>query len=393
MKRTFWEFAGAASMMLALGLFQHELVSLRAEHRERLARAEAQLALRPAPADLREQAASQASATLLASLDERLSPLEQRQRETDALRDAAALEQQMTAARRDAADREQRLAADVDATRSRVAAQESALRDIERQAREADARSRALADRLADRLPPDKTVLTGDLLLPTVQLEGGDTVGAGTLVRSSRNPDSGEVENYVLTAWHVCRNIFADTPNARRDGIVINAYVSADQALRLRGDLVVYDASIDTALVRLRSDRVFDHVARVATPAAAAAVTVWDDVLAVGCPLGSDPIATRGAITNTHNVLRGTNYWMINAPTYYGNSGGGVFLDESRALIGVFSKIYTHGVGTPVVVPHMGLCTPISTIRDWLSGQDLGHVLQAQTSTETDAANLAAPAK
>ena len=68
--------------------------------------------------------------------------------------------------------------------------------------------------------------------------------------------------------------------------------------------------------------------------------------------------------------------WMINAPTYLGNSGGGVFLAGSRRLLGVFSKIYTHGTMRPDVIPHLGLCTPISSVVDWLEETDYRFVTE-----------------
>ena len=62
----------------------------------------------------------------------------------------------------------------------------------------------------------------------------------------------------------------------------------------------------------------------------------------------------------------GETYWMINAPTYIGNSGGGIFDSETHELLGIFSKIYTHGNLRPTVVPHMGLVVPLETIYDWM---------------------------
>jgi hypothetical protein len=57
---------------------------------------------------------------------------------------------------------------------------------------------------------------------------------------------------------------------------------------------------------------------------------------------------------------------MISAPTYIGNSGGGIFDAQTHELLGIFSKIYTHGNLRPTVVPHMGLVTPLITVYDWL---------------------------
>ncbi|MHC4815442.1 MAG: serine protease family protein, partial [Planctomycetota bacterium] len=102
---------------------------------------------------------------------------------------------------------------------------------------------------------------------------------------------------------------------------------------------------------------------------------VFDPVYAIGCPLGNDPIHTQGEISSMRNELNGSNYWMINSPTYFGNSGGAVYLGDNRKLAGVFSKIYTHGRGTPVVIPHMGLFTPVTLIRAWLKEEKKAHVL------------------
>ncbi|MBK8976076.1 MAG: trypsin-like peptidase domain-containing protein [Planctomycetes bacterium] len=310
------------------------------------------------------------------ALDERLERVEERvDAATRSAEDARELESELEAARREARSFQTTIARDVDATRSLVQSYEAALRETDARTREAAEQSRTVLEQLHGRAEPDADVLTRELLLPTVQLEGRDTVGSGTLVRSARNAATGEVENYVLTAYHVVRNIFTDTPTAKRDGMSIKMYLPGGERLTVRGDLVASERSIDVALVRLQTDRVFDTVARVVPRDRATGIAVWDGVFAIGCPLGNDPIPTRGVITSTRNVINGSNYWMLNAPTYYGNSGGGIFLAETRELAGVFSKIYTHGHGVPVVVPHMGLCTPMATVYEWLDREGLAAVL------------------
>ena len=96
---------------------------------------------------------------------------------------------------------------------------------------------------------------------------------------------------------------------------------------------------------------------------------IFDSIYAVGCPLGNDPIPTSGEIADTNHRVDGNTYWMISAPTYIGNSGGGIYDAKSGALLGIFSKIYTHGNLRPTVVPHMGLVTPMSQIYDWLESK------------------------
>jgi S1-C subfamily serine protease len=230
---------------------------------------------------------------------------------------------------------------------------------------------------LAVHLQRDPNTLTEEVLSPAVQLNGDDTVGSGTLIFSDKNPKTKKVETYAITSYHVVRNILADTPRAKREGISITIYDPKAKGGReeLRCDVVSFDSKIDAALVRIRTTRTFKNLARVISKDAANKVQVWDSVYAIGCPLGNDPIPSQGEVSSLHNELNGANYWMINAPTYFGNSGGAVYLSATRELTGVFSKIYTHGRGNPVVIPHMGLFTPMPLIYDWLEREKLAFVL------------------
>jgi S1-C subfamily serine protease len=108
------------------------------------------------------------------------------------------------------------------------------------------------------------------------------------------------------------------------------------------------------------------HGARLASRSALAEVRVFDPIYAVGCPLGNDPIPTLGEVAATQHVVDGQSYWMVSAPTYIGNSGGGIFDAQTHELIGIFSKIYTHGATRSTIVPHMGLATPMPVVYEWL---------------------------
>ena len=76
---------------------------------------------------------------------------------------------------------------------------------------------------------------------------------------------------------------------------------------------------------------------------------------------------------------------MVSSPAFFGNSGGGVFLADSLELIGVFSKIYTHGSYRPQLVTHMGLAVPLDVRHDWLADMGYGFL-----DPEVRAAALAA---
>lgn len=247
----------------------------------------------------------------------------------------------------------------------------------------------AIAD-LAREIYRDPNELTRTMLLPTVQLNGEDTVGSGTIVFSGEMPGSKAVETYALTSYHVVRNILADTPRAQHEGFEVTVYLPGER-LVVKGKMVASQPKIDTALVRLLTDRKLPYVANVLPRAETTSVKVWDQVCAVGCPLGNDPVPSHGEVSSLQNELNGANYWMVNAPTYFGNSGGGIYRADTRQLIGVFSKIYTHGKGTPVVVPHMGLCTPIEAVYEWLAAEKLDHLLQSSSVSRVDLTRLASP--
>lgn len=390
MNRTLLEILGVLALAVLLVSLYGQLDVLRertadvAELRETVARAtEAAADDKPS----REEMEALRS-TLLSDLDRRLSDIDRR------LSDASQTAEEACTLRAELRSVEQRTAlfrAEVERDVSRAyEIVDNYQSELRAKADRVGATALDNASRLAElqrTVLRDARELTERMILPTIQLNGEDTVGSGTLILSGPDPriegSDGEVVNYVITSYHVVRNIFADTPKAKKDGVEVTIYSVADDGGNdtFKADMVAFDARIDAALLKLRTDRVFPRVATVLTREEARNVKVWDPIFAIGCPLGNDPIPTRGELSSVHNELGGANYWMLNAPTYYGNSGGGVYTgDDQLALLGVFSKIYTHGRTTPVVVPHMGLCTPILEIYQWLDGEDLSWVLEGSAA-------------
>ena len=143
----------------------------------------------------------------------------------------------------------------------------------------------------------------------------------------------------------------------------------------LTASLLCREVKMDAALLRLNTRKRLDHGATLATHEDLDSRRVFHNLYAVGCPLGNDPIPTFGEIADVRHVVDGESYWMISAPTYIGNSGGGIFDAENHRLLGVFSKIYTHGALRPTVVPHMGLVTPLDAIYGWLETVGFAHVI------------------
>ena len=225
----------------------------------------------------------------------------------------------------------------------------------------------------AERSERDIDEMWKHLMGPTVQISDDATVGSGVLLNSTEL-DPGNYRTYLLTAWHVVRDIIQD-PSDRSELVQVYVYNSTGSRRRELATLVGYDVDLDSALLVMKSGRAFENGAKLPDRSSFEELSVFSTIYAVGCPLGNDPIPTFGEIADTDHDVEGNSYWMINAPTYIGNSGGGIFAANSHELLGIFSKIYTHGNLRPTVIPHMGLVTPLASIYDWLESTGNGHVI------------------
>ena len=391
MKRTLLEVVCGLAALVLMVSFHHQIARLETQQKDvddlerKVERAVAATKDTHELQRLRQQILDQTEA--------RMSALEVQLQNASAGTDhAKQIEAEIVQAKQDVATFRSQMSTDFERTKALVDAYIKEIR-----AKEQDAASRINATRgdiqkLAGQLWRDPSEMTRQMLLPTVQLNGEDTVGSGTLVFSDVNPKTNKVESYVLTSHHVVRNILADTPKAAHEGLDVTVYLPGDR-VNVKGKMIACETKIDAALVQLQTDRKFEFVANVLPRTECTQVKVWEPVCAVGCPLGNDPVPSHGEVSSLRNELNGANYWMINAPTYFGNSGGGIYRADTRQLMGVFSKIYTHGKGTPVVVPHMGLCTPIELVYEWLEKEKLDHLLQSNSVQRVDLSQLAAPPK
>jgi len=230
--------------------------------------------------------------------------------------------------------------------------------------------------RVRTHIAADHDVQWQAMVAPTVQLAGDTTVGSGVLLPSRPIEDEpGAYTTLLVTAYHVVRDIRADSLDA--DAPVPVFVRGPDGEKReYEARLLDHDVDLDAALLALETTHAFEVGALLPTRARLRAARVFDPVVAVGCPLGNDPIPTRGQLTDLHHVVGDDRFWMISAPTYIGNSGGGIYSSASHELLGVFTKIYTHGAIRPTVIPHMGLVTPLDAFYDWIDAGDVARVVE-----------------
>ncbi|MCW8138021.1 MAG: trypsin-like peptidase domain-containing protein [Planctomycetota bacterium] len=249
----------------------------------------------------------------------------------------------------------------------RAAAEEHGrmLADV-RQQEDIDARSRALMG-------------------PTVRINGTHEVGSGSVLWS-RATGPGRARSYVLTAWHILQK--------EAEGALLEVDIYEDgQALRTdRGRVVAHDRRLDLALVEVDSPQPHRHLASLPDRVEMTGMRVFTPIYAIGCPLGYPPLPTSGELTSRDKVLDGNHYWMVNAPTIFGNSGGGIYTAHTHQLIGVLSRISAYKNMIDVAVPHMGLVTPIHRVYDWLDKTRYGFVYLDRLAEGQVSAQAPAPA-
>ncbi len=233
--------------------------------------------------------------------------------------------------------------------------------------------------RLAER---DRKRMQELMIHPTAQLRGNGTVGSGVLLYSQEQPPErpgAEVlcTTFVLTAHHVVLEVTGDqvdSSEVREVNILVDA--AADDVETFAARLVLEDRERDLALLRLNTGKRVDSLVEFMPAQDLAALDVFSPTYAVGCPLGNRPMPTLGEISSCSKEVGRQTFWMLNAPTFFGNSGGGVYYARDFKLIGISSMIYTYGKKTPSVVPHMGLFVPLRNIYEWLDEEGFSFIYE-----------------
>ncbi len=213
---------------------------------------------------------------------------------------------------------------------------------------------------------PTPSFLAAHLLEPVFQVEGDEAVGSGVLV--ARTADGGGL---ALSCHHVVRD-FLGASDGEDLPVPCLFDRPGEEPVRVAARVLVSDPFLDLALLELEAHPRLGPPAPLADRERLAEVDAFSPVWTVGSPLGTITLATEGRVSRADWRLGSQRYWMVSSPAFYGNSGGGVFLDGDFVLAGVFAKIYTHGGSSPQVVTHMGLAIPMDVVYDWLAENGYG---------------------
>ena len=246
------------------------------------------------------------------------------------------------------------LATRMDTLASEIAGTDGTLRGL----RDAVARLRKDASR-------DAALLDRSILRPSVQVVGRGGVGGGTVIRSEAESD-GVYGTYIVTAFHVLQKVTEHDPAGPRKPVQVKIYADGGDTETVDSDLLIHDERRDLALLKLRATKHYPIAARLAARERIRETSVFTPIYAVGCPLGHDPLPSFGEITTLRKEVNGERFWMMSAPTIFGNSGGGVFHRETLEMIGVSAMICTFDNPVSTPVPHLGILVPLDSVYDWL---------------------------
>lgn len=228
-----------------------------------------------------------------------------------------------------------------------------------------------------------------ELMLPTVRIRSGNVGGSGTVIHSKEWNGSGEWSTYVLTNHHVVDNLIEikEEWSAVR-GVMIKkdvlgtpncdffSYESGANGVSgmssIEADIVSYQKEEDIAVLRLRTSKPVASVAKLYPRGAEKDLSVTMPVYAVGAAMGWQPVITEGMLSQFGIEIEERSFWLVTAPTIYGNSGGSLYLADTHELIGIPSRIAVDIRGFSAdAITHLSFQTPITRVYDFLEAHYL----------------------
>jgi len=218
------------------------------------------------------------------------------------------------------------------------------------------------------------------ILYPTVRVRAGNSIGSGTIIASIKNGT--RFDTFVLTNHHVIEDAIqiAEEWNPikkKMEKKETRATIEVEQfkyqnlslntgTLLVLSDIVEWDKNHDLGLIRMRSDEYFQP-AKLLPKDKIDKLRIFEPVIISGCGAGRSPFPTSGMIASLQDEIENLPYWMVTAPSVFGNSGGGTFLSNSFDFVGIPSRGSVVFVGwAPNAVYHMSYIIPISRIYKWL---------------------------
>ena len=225
------------------------------------------------------------------------------------------------------------------------------------------------------------------VLYPVTRVKTGKAGGSGVLVYSEPDPnDETKYVNIVLTCQHVIDSAISvkdewDSLLKREIKKDIMEEISVEifdydgskisSANSSQAEIIAYDKGHDLAAVKLHNSRPMDYVATIYPKDELDQLQMFDEVWTSGCSLLHDPFSNKGELTYLREMIDQKSYIMYNAPSIFGNSGGGVF-HGNGTLLGLCSRITNIQLGFGIdVMTWMGFGTHPSMIYEFFEHHEL----------------------
>ena len=199
------------------------------------------------------------------------------------------------------------------------------------------------------------------ILYPVVRVRSGNAGGSGVLIYSEEDPQhEGRYINIALTCQHVVdaaikiRDDFDPVLKQQRkidyfEEVMIEVFDYQGSKLissnATNAEIIAYDKHHDLAAVKLNNPRQMPYVASVIPKDDIGDIQIADPVVTCGCSLLHDPFPNNGTLTYLREMIEQKSYLMANAPSIFGNSGGGLFHGESGHLLGLTSRVTVTQMG------------------------------------------------
>ena len=199
------------------------------------------------------------------------------------------------------------------------------------------------------------------VLYPVVRVRTGNSGGSGVLIYSEPDPDNeGRYINIALTCQHVVdsaikiRDEFDPVLKQQRksdyfEEVAIEVFDYDGSKLissnSTQADIIAYDKHHDLAAVRLHNFRQQPFVSSIIPKDEIDELKIASPVVTCGCSLLHDPFPNNGTLTYLREVIEQKAYLMSNAPSIFGNSGGGLFHGETGLLLGLTSRVTVTQMG------------------------------------------------
>jgi S1-C subfamily serine protease len=239
-------------------------------------------------------------------------------------------------------------------------------------------------------------------LYPVVRIFSGKAAGSGTVIYCEKDPKNpGEYLTFILTNHHVVADLITykqewdsllkrkvEKEFKERAKVEIFSYVResyVDSSNRFSATIECYDQQHDLALLRMESPRKFEHVSTIIPKDEIRNLRLFMDVVVSGCSMAHEPFCNYGQLTFLKEIIDQKKYFMYNAGSYFGNSGGALFLKKEGYLIGVPSRLTGVKMGFGMdMVTFMGFAAHSERLYEFFDEQEF-HFLYDKNDTYYEA--------